>query len=252
MARSLDIGCTVQNYTFRADRLSIQPVSLRERMRDGESTPVVYFLMGEQQHFQPLTKEDKITVVLYRTGIFLSTVLIGTSAFLAVRRSLTAEAGDYPFIISGLVANILLLVLYFSVGLSVFFIHLYVGAYHRMLKKIYYVAFACLIALTLIGKGNPAIVLFRTPPYAALLLIPLSLCLGFVAAKEAFCFRLLEGYILALLMPAYVFFYSVGALDAARAAYGLAVIAALQILFLFRKVFQPIHFDIGDKSAYQP
>jgi uncharacterized integral membrane protein len=94
--------------------------------------------------------------------------------------------------------------------------------------------------------------LFRVPPYGAMLLLPLALCLGFVAAKEAFCFRLIEGYILAFLMPAYVFFYSVGALDPKSAAYGFIFIAALLVFFMFRKVFMPLHYDIGDKSAYQP
>jgi uncharacterized integral membrane protein len=90
------------------------------------------------------------------------------------------------------------------------------------------------------------------PPFGALLLLPLSLCLGFVTAKEAFCFRLTEGYILAVLMPAYVFFYSLGAVGGRAAAYGFMLIAALLIFFMFRKIFMPLHYDIGDKSAYQP
>jgi uncharacterized integral membrane protein len=54
------------------------------------------------------------------------------------------------------------------------------------------------------------------------------------------------------MMPAYLFFYSVGALNARASALGLCLIAALLFLFMCRKVFMPIHFDIGDKSAYQP
>jgi uncharacterized integral membrane protein len=53
-------------------------------------------------------------------------------------------------------------------------------------------------------------------------------------------------------MPAYIFFYSIGTLPLRTAIYGLALIAALLLLFMFRKIFMPLDFDIGDKSAYQP
>lgn len=207
------------------------------------------FYMGEKYSFQPLTKEDRITVVLYRAGIVLSTVIIALSAFLAIKG---ADLAGYPAIASGRIMNILLLTLYFSVGLSVFFIHLYVGKFYRMLKKIYYLAVICLAVLFFIGNGNPVVPLFRIPPYSAMLLIPLSLCLGFVTAKEAFCFKLFEGYLLAIIMPAYLFFFGTGILDHKRAVLGLVFISVLLVLFTLRKVFMPVHYDIGDKSAYQP
>jgi uncharacterized integral membrane protein len=208
--------------------------------------------MGDTTDFQPLTKEDKITVVLYRAGIFISTMVISIYAFILFKSLQSGECQVFPFIISDLSLDILLLTLYFSVGLSVFFIHLYIGKFYRMLKKIYYIAVVCLAVLFFIGHGNPVMPLFRVPPYSALLLFPLSLCLGFVTAKEAFCFRLIEGYILAVLMPAFIFFYSVGALGGKGAAYSFILIAAMLVFFMFRKIFMPIHYDIGDKSAYQP
>jgi len=204
--------------------------------------------MGEYQQFQPLTKEDKITTVIYRTGIFLSAVLMAIAAFLAV----SPDMRDLPLIYSGLGANIIILSLYFSIGLSVFFIHLYIGKFHRILKKIYYLSMFCLALMFLLGKGSPASLLFRVTPAGALLLIPLALCLGFITAKEAFCFKLFEGYLLGMIMPAYLFIYGMGLLDQKSAAYGLAIIAAMLVFFMFRKVFMPLHCDIGDKSAYQP
>jgi len=208
--------------------------------------------MGDTNYFQPLTREDRITVILYRTGIFISTLTIGIAGFMLIRVLQFNGPQAFSFISSGLVLNIMLLVLYFSVGLSVFFIHLYIGKFYRVLKRIYYLAVVCLAVLFIVGHGNPVIPLFRTPPYAALLMLPLSLCLGFVTAKEAFCFKLLEGYILAILMPSYIFLYGVGALNPKSAAAGIILIAALLIFFMLRKIFMPLHFDIGDKSAYQP
>lgn len=208
--------------------------------------------MGEEQLYQPLTKEDKVTVILYRIGIFLSTAIIGLVAMLAVRSIPGDETPVYPLAVSGTVSIVLLLLLYASVGISVFFIHLYVGKFYRMLKKTYYLALICLAVLFFVGHGNPVLPLFRVPPYGAMLMVPLSLCLGFVAAKEAFCFRLVEGYLLAIFLPASVFFYSLGAFDQKTAAFLLAFIAVMLVFFTLRKVFMPIHYDIGDKSAYQP
>ncbi len=208
--------------------------------------------MGEREIYQPLTKEDRITVVLYRAGIVLSAAVVCAAAVLAVLVLGNPDLLDKRLLYSGLAVDLLLLALYFTVGLSVFFIHLYVGKFHRILKKVYYLAAACLVVLFVLGKGSPAAVLSGVRPLAALLLVPISLCLGFVTAKEAFCFQLIEGYLLAFLMPAYIFFYSTGILSLKTASYGLAVIAGLLLIFMFRKVFQPVHYDIGDKSAYQP
>jgi uncharacterized integral membrane protein len=133
--------------------------------------------------------------------------------------------------------------------MSVFFIHLYVGKFKRILKKIYYISVVSLAILLIAGKGS-ALGVVAGKPYGALLLIPLSLCLGFITAKEAFCFRLAEGYLLALIMPLYLLLFSAGMLGFEGAAYGLLLIAFMLIFFTFRKVFMPIHYDIGDKSAY--
>ncbi len=208
--------------------------------------------MGEKNTFQPLTKQDRITVILYRAGIFISTVIISLSALFAVKGITGVNTQNYHAMISGSGMELLLLLLYLGTGLSVFFIHLYVGKFYKILKKIYYAAIICLGILFFVGNGNPVMPLFRTPPYGAIFLMPLSLCLGFVAAKEAFCFKLFEGYILAIIMPAYIFLYSTGGLNQKSAAFGLSIIAALFVLFMFRKIFMPVHYDIGDKSAYQP
>jgi uncharacterized integral membrane protein len=195
--------------------------------------------MGEKQVFQPLTREDKITVILYRVGIVVSTLMISVLAFLL----LTAPP------ITNRTADVLAYVLYASVGMSVFFIHLYVGKIKGFLKNLYYISLVCLIALLYIGKGSLSAVLTHQL-YSPLLLLPLSGCLGLVAAKEAFCFRLFEGYLLAMLMPVYLLLVSAGTLSHAGASYGLVLIAVMLVVFTLRKVFMPIAYDIGDKTAY--
>jgi len=159
--------------------------------------------VGEKQVFQPLTREDKITVVLYRIGIVLSTVIMTGLAYLL------AAASSDP--ISNRSADLLAYGLYAGVGMSVYFIHLYVRKFHTYLKNLYLFSLGCLAVLLVIGKGSLSGGLSQVP-YSPLLLLPLSGCLGFVTAKEAFCFQLNEGYLLAMIMPIYLLMVSGGIL----------------------------------------
>ncbi len=200
--------------------------------------------MGYKQVFQPLTREDTITVVLYRAGIVISTIIMSALAYLLA----TAFSISNTVLISPS-ADILAYGLHASVGISVFFIHLYVGKFKSFLKNLYYVSLVCLIVLLSIGKGSLSGALAHGPN--SLLLLPLSGCLGFVTAKEAFCFKLVEGYLLAMIMPVYLLLVSGGILAGQGAAYGLVLIAVMLVIFTLRKVFMPLAYDIGDKSAYQ-
>jgi len=200
--------------------------------------------MGSRQMFQPLTREDIMTVVLYRIGIVLSAIIISGLAFLAATVS-----SSFGAVSLSLSVNILVYGLYVSVGMSVFFIHLYIGKFHKFLKNLYYLGLGCLVALLFLGTGSLADALAYAP-YRALFLLPLSGCLGFVTAKEAFCFKLTEGYLLALIMPLYLLLVSSGLLTRVGASYGLVLIAVMLVVFTLRKVFMPLAYDIGDKSAY--
>jgi len=201
--------------------------------------------MGQKQEFQPLTREDTITVVLYRAGIVMSCIIMSGLAYILMMASSISNAA----IISPS-ADILAYGLYASVGMSVFFIHLYIGKFKRFLKNLYYVSIVCLIVILSIGKGSLANALLREP-HSLLLLLPLSGCLGFVTAKEAFCFKLVEGYLLAMIMPVYLMLVSGSILTGQGAAYGLVLIAVMLVIFTLRKTPMPIAYDIGDKSAYQ-
>jgi uncharacterized integral membrane protein len=201
--------------------------------------------MGEKQVFQPLTREDKITVVVYRAGIVLSAVVMSILAYVFAMTTLSASATSLAAL-----RDILAYGLYISVGMSVFFIHLYIGRFKTYLKNLFFISLACLVALLYIGNGSLSSALAHEP-YSALLLLPLSGCLGFVTAKEAFCFKLIEGYLLAMIMPIYLLLVSSNILSSRGASNGLVLIAVLLVIFTLRKAFMPIAYDIGDKSAYQ-
>lgn len=195
--------------------------------------------MGDKAIFQELTVSDKVSVVLYRAGILISALLVCFIAYLLFN-------GAGPQAIKPMC-----LALFASVGLSVSFIHLYVRSYKRNLIKLYIISLIALIGLYFLSGGSPESLFSAGKSFGPLFLLPLSGCLGFITAKEAFCFKLMEGYLLAILMPAYLFLLSTGIFPASFASYGLLLIALLLVLFTLRKVFMPLHFDIGDKSAYR-
>ena len=201
--------------------------------------------MGEKLVFQPLTREDKITVVLYRAGIVISTAVIAGLSYLLMTLSENSDAASISS-----TGDILAYVLYASVGVSVFFIHLYIGKIKRFLKNLFFISLGCLAVLLYLGKGSVSAALVHTP-YSPLLLLPISGCLGLVTAKEAFCFKLFEGYLLAMIMPLYLLLVASHSLSGRGVAYGLVLIAVILVIFMLRKVFMPIAYDIGDKSAYQ-
>ena len=201
--------------------------------------------MGDKQVFQSLTREDKITVVIYRIGIVMSAIIMSGLAFLLA----TASSNSNPAL-NNLSADILAYGLYASVGMSVFFIHLYIGKFKRFLKNLFFISLGCLAVLLYLGQGSVSGALVHTP-YSPLLLLPISGCLGFVTAKEAFCFKLFEGYLLAMIMPLYLLLVANHSLTGRGVSYGLVLIAVMLVIFTLRKVFMPIAYDIGDKSAYQ-
>lgn len=198
--------------------------------------------MGERQQFQPLTRADRISVIAYRAGIALSALIFSSAAFLLFSGKGFPAANIWPVA--------MLLGLYIAMGMSVFCIHLYVSRFHRALKRLYALSLPCLAAILLLSKGD-LIRLFAEAPAWLLLFLPLAGCLCFVAAKEAFCFAMVEGYLIALLLPLCIVSVSAWGLGSAAASYGLLAIALLLDLFALRKVFMPLHYDIGDKSAYQ-
>jgi len=202
--------------------------------------------LGDRQQYQSLTSWDKVTVLIYRTGIALSTLALLFLALCALRWS----HGEWLGMDVRILSNILLYLLPATVGLSVIFIHLYVSAFHRFLKMLLGVAVLGVVVLAFMGRGDLVNAMEKTR-YGVLLFLPLSGCLGFVTAKEAFCFRLNEGYLLALVMPVLLVASSAGVLPPSSVPGSLVIVAALLVLFAFRKVFMPLHYDIGDKSAYQ-
>lgn len=189
--------------------------------------------MGDTHSYQELTRWDKITVFFYRTGIGLTALLATTVCLLIYTDKWSTLALSHNWL------TFIFILLYVFTGLTVFFIHLYIGSLQRFLKRLYIVAVLCFILFLVVGNSN-----------AFWLFLPLCACICFVTAKEAFCFKIYEGYLLGLIAPLYIIMISFNALSQRASTVGFTIIAAMYLIFAVRKIFMPLHYDIGDKSAY--
>ncbi len=205
--------------------------------------------MAEKEVFQPLTFWDRVSVVLYRAGILLSTLLLlvaGVFIVFSFDKSTWAtlevknERGFLFF----------LLCLYLSVGISVATIHLYAKRFRRLIRFLYLSSVFAFLVILFLSTGLPGDFIMKNP-IGALLLMPLAGTLGFITMKEAFCFRLYEGYMLAILLPFFVFILFVKVLSPSLTGAFLVFIGLIMCYFCWRKFKIPIAYDIGDKSAYE-
>ncbi len=198
-------------------------------------------IMPEEYINQELSKKDKFSVFLYRLGIGLTGLLLLLGGLLMPLKS------SEPLATKG--AGILLISVYVTTGISVLNIHLYLGSLKRFLRGLYIFSLALFGILLFLGAGNPVQPLL-TMPLTGLLLLPLGGCIAFIGAKEAYCFNLLEGYLLAILIPSYILLWPQMGRD--LRIYGL-IFSGLLVFFLsLRKAVMPLSFDIGDKSKYVP
>lgn len=205
--------------------------------------------MGEKTVFQPLTRGDKISVFLYRLGILLTGgVLIGVAFFL---HGLGSESDLHSLSVSLKEYEVYILLPFYIVsGITTFTIHLYMKRFRIFIKRLYVISllfYLAAIILKFLGVGFSVIF----SPLGLPLTLSLSVCIGFVAIKEAFCFRMIEGYLFGMLFPLTAVLFGVGVADlnALRVIFYLNVV--LYVVFMIRKVPMPFAYDIGDKTAYE-
>ena len=186
-------------------------------------------VMADPHHEEPLDGLDRLTVRLYRTGLSASALgLCSLAAALVSGRTDVAAVAEWT-VVAG-------------VAVSVSCMHLYDKRIRWVIGSSAWVG-----ALLLVAAGTRPDVWAWWVHHAGLGFVFVSL--SAFALKEQFCFRipLLRG------VPAFLALSLVPML--AGAALPAAVLLGLAGLVTGRlawaKSRMPLHFDIGDKSAYQ-
>ena len=206
--------------------------------------------MGERKEYQNLTRGDIISVFLYRSGIIFSMLAL-VYGFLFYFHVITHRT--VPSFLSGPNHHIALFLLTFSVVLSTSFLHLYSKT---LLKAIRIFALTGLVILIVryiyFGNDIPSIVFSRGVSGKTGVIGWGFIMAGFsgIGAKEAFCFKLYEGYAYAILSAMFVLLHLAGALSLSAGFIFVTLITGLVVIFTFRKLRLPLFYDIGDKSRY--
>ncbi|MDH4263147.1 MAG: DUF2301 domain-containing membrane protein [Spirochaetia bacterium] len=206
--------------------------------------------MGEKKIKQPLTMYDKFSVFFYRMGIVISAMCILYAVYYFYLNTYDKILPKYFY---GAYAIIVFWIFVISVSTSVTFLHLYSKKVLNIIR-----AFSVIGALTLIllaVSGNlDYLALFESNGWRGKIgVIGLGFVLaGFsgIGAKEAFCFKLNEGYAYGIGLAILVILHLLGLLSPHFGFMFSTFIGGLVLIFTIRKLFLPLHYDIGDKSRY--
>ncbi len=202
--------------------------------------------MAEKMEYQDLTLWDRTSVLLYRGGLIVSSLVltIGGAAFTVFHRGTWSEVE-----VGGPVASGLIVLLYLAAGLSTATIHLYAKRFRKMIRYLYLFSVVTFLFGLPVRQDIAGFILKE--PVGALFLLPLMGCLSFFTLKEAFCFRLYEGYILSLMFPLIPLMLMTKVTSPALTGVYIFFVGLTMLYFNWRKVRIPIAYDIGDKSAYE-
>ena len=205
--------------------------------------------MGDTSVKEKLTTFDKISVTLYRGGIVLSalSLVYGVAYFFfgAKGSSVSLFTGGFPFAVFW--------IFIICVDISVSFLHLYSKQILRMIQSCAAIGTLILLAGFVFFNFSPAPIFYSEGIAGKIGLVGLGfVAAGFagIGAKEAYCFKLNEGYIYGVLSALLVIGHFFGIYTPQIALGLLSVITVLVVVFTIRKLFLPLHYDIGDKSRY--
>ncbi|MEM9276209.1 MAG: DUF2301 domain-containing membrane protein [Cyanobacteria bacterium P01_F01_bin.143] len=186
-----------------------------------------------------IDKSDRKEVLIYRAGLVMAALSFAIATNLFVAQGEAALPWITP----------LFAVFSLSLGVSLYFIHIYMVALHRTLQVFWAIGSISAIALS-----------FQSPEPLALFVYnnPLTLFgIGFTFAaltgiyfKEAFCFNRLETKIITPIVPFLLLGHMAGLLPPDIEQVCLAIWTIGFTIFAGRKMVQEIDPDIGDKSVF--
>ena len=218
--------------------------------------------MGDTNINTSLSTADKISVVLYRGGIVLATICLIYGAYFYISMLIAFKdlVNGFSFYNSkNNVPQIIFWLFFASVGLSIFTLHLYNKQILKVIRSFYVIAVIIFIilALTKFSKHLAFFITYLFNDWTG------TMGLGFllaafsgIGAKEAFCFKLYEGYLFGILNFILFLIHFICVLANSSKSLLIikviifCIITLLVIIFTIRKLRLPIHYDIGDKTKY--
>ncbi|MBV8887219.1 MAG: DUF2301 domain-containing membrane protein [Chroococcidiopsidaceae cyanobacterium CP_BM_RX_35] len=201
------------------------------------SEPVIY--QGQFGEFT-ITESDRSGVIIYRAGLLAAAISFAIGSFGVL-------LDNHQFVWQALTPLYACFCL--ALGISLFTIHIYLAALHRLLQIFWAIGSVTALALTLSSHEPLALFIYNHP--VALFGVGFTFAaLTGIYFKEAFCFNRLETKLMTPLVPVLLLGHLADVLPVQWERAMLASWAALFVVFALRKVIQPIPPDIGDKSVF--
>lgn len=201
------------------------------------SIPEIY--QGQFGEFT-ITKDDRIGVIIYRTGLMIAALCfaIGTALILL---------NDNPNL---QILTPLYIGFSLALGVSLFTIHIYMVELHRLLQIFWVIGSVSAIVFAFSNSQTLAETVYNYP------LTILGIGFTFAALtgiyfKEAFCFNRLETKLLTPIVPLLLLGHMTKVLPLEIEQLLLTVWAGFFLIFAIRKAIQQIPPDIGDKSVFE-
>jgi uncharacterized integral membrane protein len=211
--------------------------------------PMVTWLQETNEVYQgqfgefKVTSQDRLSVVLYRSGLTVAAIAFGLGTFLAL--GWTNQPG------LSTVLDLLFVLFSAALGLSLWTIHIYLKPLHIALKVFW--GLGCAAALSIFLAQPQSLIASVYPPFAFELM---GVGFVFVAltglfVKEAFCFNRPQAKALILLVPILLLGHWLGALTIPVEKGLLGAWGILFLWFALDKDMQPIPPDLGDKTVFE-
>ncbi len=186
-----------------------------------------------------VTRNDRVGVILYRFGLGVMATCLSLSTVLALKYQEPSDIGLtclYYLFISGL-------------GLSLSQIHIYLVPLHRALKLSWLLGTIASLVLTF-KVAVPIVRYVYENPLSLLFVGFVFVALTGIYFKEAFCFNRLESKFLTPLVPFLLLGHMAGIFSIAAERILLLLWCVLFLIFILRKIGQPLDSDLGDLSVF--
>ena len=186
-----------------------------------------------------ITKDDRTEVIIYRAGL-----VVAAGSF-AIASNLFFVRGE-----AALPAITTLFALFsLGLGVSLYFIHIYMKALHRVLQGFWLIGTVATVAISL-QANEPLALYIYNHPFTLLGTGFTFAALTGIFFKEAFCFNRAETKILTPVVPLLLLGHMAGILPVEIEQALLGIWSIGFCVFAIRKMTQEIDPDIGDKSVF--
>ena len=186
-----------------------------------------------------ITKHDRLEVIIYRGG------LVVAAASFAIACNLFFFQGQ-----AALPAITPLFVLFsLGLGVSLWFIHIYLKPLHRVLQAFWLIGTIATIAIAISSNQPLALYIYNHPLTLFGTGFTFAALTG-IYFKEAFCFNRIETKILTPVVPLLLLGHMTGIIPVEMEQALLGIWSIGFSVFAIRNMTQEIDPDIGDKSVF--